>query len=58
MSLEGLFATLLVDAYEDQHIATFDVNGAFLQPELPNKEEKVLLKLKGIFVDIMCQVNP
>ena len=58
MSLEGLFATLFVDAYEDRHIATLDVTGAFLQPELPNKEEKVLLKLKRIFVDIMCRVNP
>jgi hypothetical protein len=37
VSLEGLFATLLVDAYEDQHISTFNVTGAFLQPELPDK---------------------
>ena len=32
VSLEGLFATLLVDSYEDQNIATFDVTGAFLKP--------------------------
>ena len=38
VSLEGIFATLLVDAYEERHIATFDVTGEFVQPELPNKE--------------------
>ena len=29
-----------------------------LQPELPHNSNKLLLKLKGIFVDIMCNVNP
>ena len=34
-----------------------DVPGAFLKPELPEGTGIVLLKLKGIFVDIMCEVN-
>jgi len=39
-------------------VVTYDVSGAFLQPEMPKKDGKVLLKLKDIFVDIMCDVNP
>ena len=58
MSLEAFISTLLIDASENRDVATFDVTGAFLQPELPENDEKVLLKLKGIFVDIMCETNP
>ena len=36
----------------------FDVPGAFLQPEMPKSKDKVLLKLKVVFVDIMCKVKP
>ena len=58
--LESLFVSLLVDAYEGRDVATYDVPGAYLQAELsPNENnERVLLRLVGNFVDIMCQVNP
>ena len=58
VSVEEFFTTLLIDAYEGRHVATFDVTGAFLQPELPEQDHKVVLKLRGMFVDIMCRVNP
>ena len=37
VSVEGLFTTLLIDAYEGRHIATFDVTVSFLHPQLPEK---------------------
>ena len=46
-----------MDAHENRHIATFDVPGAFLHPKMPKMVERVLMKLKGIFVDIMCEPN-
>ena len=57
VSLEALFTNLIIDAIEYRDIATFDVTGEFLQPELPEGLGMVLLKLRGIFVDIMCEVN-
>ena len=57
ISLEALFTTLLIDAKENRDVATFDVTGAFLQLEMPKSDSKVLLKLKDVFVDIMCKVN-
>ena len=57
VSLEGLLATLVIDAKEGRKVSTFDVPGAFLQAPMPD-DKKVLLKLKGEFVDIMCRVNP
>ena len=56
-TLESIVATLLIDAYEDRYVAIADVPGAYLHAEMP-PEKKVLMKLRGKFVDIMCRVNP
>lgn len=58
VSVDALFSTLVVYAMEERDVAIFDVKGAFLQPEMPKGSETVLLKLKDMFVDIMCSVNP
>ena len=60
VSTESLIATLLIDAYEQREVAIFDVPGAFLQAELKKKDdnERVLMRLEGEFVDIMCDINP
>ena len=57
VSLEGLLGTFVIDAKEGRMVNTFDVPGAFLQAPMP-EGKKVLLKMKGEFVDIMCRVNP
>jgi hypothetical protein len=57
VSTEALMGTLAIDIKEGRDIAIFDVPGAYLQAEMP-KDKKVLMKLRGQFVDIMCEVNP
>ena len=57
VSVEALFSTLIIDSMENRDIATFDVPGAYLHAEMP-KDKNELLRLRGEFVDIMCQVNP
>jgi hypothetical protein len=56
-SLEGLFASYVIDVHEGRDTAIFDVPGAYLHAEFPDNKQ-ILLKLRGIFVDIMCEVNP
>ena len=56
-SLEAIFTTLVIDAIEERDVAVVDVPGAYLHAEWP-AGKRVLLKLVGKFVDIMCQVNP
>ena len=56
ISLEALFTTMLIDIFEGRDIATFDIPGAYLHAEMP-EEKQILLKLRGEFVDIMCEVN-
>lgn len=56
-SVESLMSTLIIDAYEGRDIAIYDVPGAFLQSDIP-KNKKILMIIRGDFVDIMCEVNP
>ena len=58
--LESLFVTLLIDAYEGRDVGTYDVSGAYLQAKLSPKgdNKRVLLRLVGNFVDLVCKVNP
>ena len=58
-SLESLLVSLLIDAYEGRDVGTYDVPGAYLQARMAPKDdnERVLMKLRGNFVDIMCEVN-
>ncbi len=57
VSLEGLIASMIIDAVEKRKVAIFDVPGAYLHAEMPI-DKRVLMVLRGQFVDIMCQVNP
>ena len=57
ISLEPIMATLVVDAYEGQYVEIFDVQGAYLNTDMPD-EKRVRLKLEGEFVDTVCGVNP
>ena len=56
-SLEAIMSTLMIDAFEERDIAVADVPGAYLHAEFLS-HKNVVLKLNGVYVDIMCNVNP
>ena len=56
VSLEPLFTTLVIDVYEERNIATFDIPGAYLHAKMP-ADKNLILKLRGHFVDIICDIN-
>ena len=57
VSLEALILTLIMDAYEDRTVAVFDVPGAYLHANMP-EGKRIIMKLRGQFVDLMCEANP
>ena len=57
VTLEALFTSLSTDAKERRKVATFDVPGDLFQPDMPETNGRIQLKLRGEFVDIMCEVN-
>ena len=56
MSLEDLFVTQVVDEFEEWDVSNFDIPGTYLHALLPDGKQ-VTLKFKGVFVDIVCQIN-
>ena len=56
-SIEAIVSTLLIDIFEGRDVAIYNIPGAYLHAEMP-EEHRVILKIKGKFVDIMCRVNP
>lgn len=54
IQLESLIMSLTIDAKEDRDVATADIAGAYLLAEM---KDKVIVKLKGEAVDIMCSTN-
>ena len=56
VSLESLFTALVIDAYEERDIANFDILGAYLHANMAT-DKKVILKLRGRFVDMMCDIK-
>ena len=57
VGLESLMTTLMIGVHEGRRVISFDVPGAFPQAEM-SEEKLVLLKLKGKFADMMCEINP
>ena len=54
LSLEGVLATLAIDAKEERHIAVADIPGAFLKADMP---DLVIVKLQGPAVEAILKVN-
>lgn len=55
--LESLMTTLMIRVHEGRKMISFDVPGVFLQAEI-EEDKSVLLKLKGQFAEMMCDINP
>ena len=52
--MTSLMLSLLIDAEEGRDVATADVVGVNLMTDM---KDKVIVKLTGDAVDIMCKVN-
>ena len=58
-SMESLPISLLINFHENRDVPIFNVPGPYIQADLVTRKngKRVLLKLAGYFVDIMCEVN-
>ena len=56
---DSLLVNLLIDAHEERDLGNHDMPGSCIQVSLAPKDngERVLIKLVGEFVDIMCNAN-
>ena len=56
-AFESIMATIIVEAMEGRLFTTVDIPGTYLYDKITN-EKILILKLKGKFGDIICEVNP
>ena len=60
-SLESILLTAVIDAKEGRDVMTADVPNAFIQTEMPeveDGEERVIMKITGVLVDMLLQLAP
>jgi hypothetical protein len=57
-SLESIFLTAILDAKEDRDVMTADVPNAFIQTDMPEGKERVIMKITGVLVDMLVQMAP
>ena len=53
--------TLTIDAHENRDVMSADVPYAFIQtamPEVKEGEERVMMKITGLLVDMLVQLDP
>ena len=46
-SLESIFLTGMVDAHEGRDVMTSNILNAFIQAPMPDRNEKVIIKIMG-----------
>ena len=59
-ALESIMLTAVIDAKEERNIMTCDIPNAFIQAEMPeikNGEERVMMKITGVLVDMLIEIN-
>ena len=57
-SLESILLTGMIDAHEGRDIMTTYIPNAFIQAPMPEKDEKVIMKITGKLVDILVNMHP
>ena len=60
-ALESIMLTAVIDAHEGRDVMTADIPNAFIQAEMPelNKgNERVIMKITGVLVEMLVQLNP
>ena len=60
-ALESIMLTAVIDAHEERDIMTCDIPNAFIQalmPEVKDGEERVMMKITGVLVDMLVELSP
>ena len=58
VSLETLLTTCVIDAKQRRNIRTLDIPNAFVQTELPQNEERIIMRINGKLVDLITELFP
>ena len=60
-ALESIMLTAVIEAHEGRDVMTVDIPNTFIQTEMPEREEgeeRVIMKITGVLVKMMVQLDP
>jgi hypothetical protein len=60
-ALESILLTAVRDAHEERDVMTCNIPNAFIQalmPEVKDGDERVMMKITGVLVDMLVELNP
>jgi hypothetical protein len=60
-ALESIMITGVIEVQEERDIISCDIPNAFIQALLPKKdpgEDRVIMKITGVLVDMLVDINP
>ena len=55
---EAILITGVLDAKQGCDVMTLDIPNAFVQTEIPERDEKIIMKIRGKLVDILIEICP
>jgi hypothetical protein len=58
VATESVLLTSIVDAIEERRTAIIDVPNAFIQTVVEDKSKRVIIRIRGMLVDILVKIAP
>jgi hypothetical protein len=58
VATESVLLTSIIEAKENRKVVTLDVPNAFIQTYLENKDERIILVLRGLAADLLIDIEP
>ena len=57
-STDAVLITATIDAKQGRDVMTADIPNAFVQTDVDLNGDKIIMKIRGVLVDILCEMNP
>jgi len=58
VATESVILTSVIDAVEERETAVIDIPNAFIQTVVTDKEKRVIIRLRGMLVDMLVKIAP
>jgi hypothetical protein len=55
---EAIMMTAAIKADENRNVMTADISNAFVQTEMDNKSERIMMKIKGPLAEMLVKIEP
>jgi hypothetical protein len=58
VSTEAVLLTSIIDAHEGRNVAVIDIPNAFIQTQVDNTKDRVIIRMQGVVVDWLVKAAP